>query len=41
MADPKDIIIRVEHVSKLYGLNKSDAAKMMAAGADPTPEHEA
>ena len=34
MADPKDIIIRVEHVSKLYGLNKSDAAKMMAAGAD-------
>ena len=34
MTDPKDIIIRVEHVSKLYGLNKSDAAKMMAAGAD-------
>ena len=34
MADPKDIIIRVEHVSKLYGLNKSDAAKRMAAGAD-------
>lgn len=26
-------IIKVEHVSKLYGMNKADASKMMAAGA--------
>ena len=31
--EQKDIIIRVEHVSKLYGPNKSEAAKMMEAGS--------
>ena len=29
----EDTIIRVEHVSKLYGLNKAEAAKLMEAGA--------
>lgn len=32
--EQKDIIIRVEHVSKLYGPNKSEAAKMMEAGSN-------
>ncbi len=29
----QDIIIRTEHVSKLYGVNRGEAAKMMEAGA--------
>ena len=29
----KDIVIRVEQVSKLYGMNKSEAVKMMASGS--------
>lgn len=29
-----DIIIHVDHVSKLYGLNKSDGVRMMCEGAD-------
>jgi len=29
-----DIIIRAQHISKLYGLNKAEAAKMMEAGSD-------
>ena len=32
--DKNDIIIRVEHVSKLYGPNKGEAAKMMEAGSN-------
>ena len=32
-ATVEDTIIRVEHVSKLYGLNKAEAAKLMEAGA--------
>jgi glycine betaine/proline transport system ATP-binding protein len=32
--EQKDTIIRVEHVSKLYGPNKSEAAKMMEAGSN-------
>ena len=34
MDQQNDIIIRVEHVSKLYGINKSEATKMMAAGSN-------
>ena len=34
MDQSKDIIIRSEHVSKLYGLNKAEATKMMAAGSN-------
>ena len=30
----QDIILRSEHVSKLYGMNKAEATKMMAAGGD-------
>lgn len=33
MAEHDDTIIRVEHLSKLYGVNKSEAAKMMEEGA--------
>ena len=33
MAERNDIILRVEHVSKLYGPNKNEATKMMAAGS--------
>ena len=34
MDQSKDIIIRSEHVSKLYVLNKAEATKMMAAGSN-------
>ena len=34
MEQQKDTVIRVEHVSKLYGMNKSEAVKMMAAGSN-------
>mgnify|MGYP000893333767 CR=1 FL=1 len=34
MNNQRDVIIRLEHVSKLYGPNKSEAAKMMKAGLD-------
>ncbi len=30
----KDIIIEVQHISKLYGMNRQDAARMMEAGKD-------
>ena len=33
MAEHNDIILRVEHVSKLYGPNRNEATKMMAAGS--------
>ena len=33
MQENKDIIIEVQHVSKLYGLNKAEAARMMKAGS--------
>lgn len=33
-APQDDIIIQVDHVSKLYGLNKSDGVRMMCEGAD-------
>ena len=29
----RDIVIRVEHVNKLYGANRDEAARMMEAGA--------
>ena len=32
--DQKEIVIRAEHVSKLYGMNKAEAAKMMEAGSN-------
>lgn len=32
MEDNRDIIIEVQHVSKLYGLNKAEAARLMEAG---------
>ena len=35
----EDIIIQVQHLSKLYGLNRQDAAKMMEAGADKAQVH--
>ena len=34
MDQQNSTIIRVEHVSKLYGLNKSEATKMMASGSN-------
>ena len=34
MEERKDTIIRVEHVSKLYGPNRSEAVKMMASGSN-------
>ena len=34
MAERNDIILRVEHVSKLYGPNKNEATKMMASGSN-------
>lgn len=34
MPEKKDIIIRAEHVSKLYGINRAEAAKMMEAGSN-------
>ena len=34
-----DIIIRVEHVSKLYGPNKSEAAKLMESGSGKEEVH--
>lgn len=34
MCDSNDIIIRVEHVNKLYGLNRAEAAKLMESGGD-------
>ncbi|MFR3792435.1 MAG: quaternary amine ABC transporter ATP-binding protein [Blautia massiliensis (ex Durand et al. 2017)] len=34
MEKERDIVIRVEHVSKLYGPNRDEAARMMQDGAD-------
>ena len=34
-----DTIIRVQNLSKLYGLNRQEAAKMMEAGADKAEVH--
>lgn len=34
-----DVIIQVDHVSKLYGMNKTDAIKMMCEGADKNIVH--
>lgn len=34
MSEQNDIIIQAQNVSKLYGLNKADAAKLMQEGAD-------
>ena len=34
MSEQQDTILRVEHVSKLYGLNKAEAARMMQAGSN-------
>ena len=32
----RDIVIRVEHVNKLYGANRDEAARMMEAGKPNT-----
>lgn len=34
MCESNEIIIRVEHLNKLYGMNRSEAEKMMKAGSD-------
>mgnify|MGYP005784544747 CR=1 FL=1 len=34
MSEQKDTILSVQHVSKLYGMNKAEAAKMMEAGSN-------
>ena len=34
-----DIIMKVDHISKLYGLNKADAAKMMKEGSEKDEVH--
>lgn len=33
MNESKDIVIEVQHLAKLYGLNKSEAVKLLEAGA--------
>ena len=34
MIEQKEAIIEVQHVSKLYGLNKPEAARLMEAGGE-------
>ena len=40
MSEKKDIIIEVKHVSKLYGINRAEAAKLMEAGAEKGEVHQ-
>lgn len=40
MSEKNEIILRTEHVSKLYGMNRAEAIKLLEAGADKDTVHQ-